>query len=166
MLPTKLGRRHHRNFDRAALHGGGHLLLATKRSARVDPDLDLAAALLLDQFGELLCTEPLRVIDVVDDRHLDAALFDLGLRSLRNSHREGRREGQPQGLSTQPWHCHSLPPLRLNVLVYGARRTEVHLGSCSRQVRKSLIACTKAQALWFNGRQIGSLWFGSTEAQY
>jgi hypothetical protein len=75
--PDQLCGRHHRGFDRAALHRRRDLLLAPQRPVRKDLDFHFPAALLLDQISELLRAEALRVVDRIDDRELDVALLDV-----------------------------------------------------------------------------------------
>ena len=89
----QLRRRHHRDFHRAALHRRGHLLLAAERAVREDLDLDLAAALLVDDLDQLLRAQPLRVVDRVDDRELDVAFLDVGGGRRRGGEQHGNGQG-------------------------------------------------------------------------
>ena len=68
---------HHRHLDRAALHGGRDDHLTAERSAGVDPDLELAAALLAHDVGKSLGAHAMGRLRRVGERQLDRALLDL-----------------------------------------------------------------------------------------
>ena len=67
----------HRQVDRAALHRRDGLQVAAELTAREQPDLDLAAALLLDELGELLRTRPCGCSCCVLEREAQRPLLDL-----------------------------------------------------------------------------------------
>ena len=68
-------------------------------------DLDLAVALFLDDFGELLSTGAPMVVHVLDKGELDRAFLDVGgLRSTREHHEPSQQQSGPD-VAEQISHC-------------------------------------------------------------
>ena len=86
---------HHRHFDGAALNGGKSLHVTAQRPAGEEPDFDLAVALLLHQFGELLHALDLGMALLVLRRELQGVAVDLGGGGL--SQDQQARKGQTGG---------------------------------------------------------------------
>ena len=81
-----------RHIEGTALDRRDGLQVAAQLAAWEQTDLDLAAALLLDQFRELLGALPLRMLLRVLERKSDGALFDLGVcRSWQEKHAAQQR---------------------------------------------------------------------------